>query len=53
MARLDHVDSDDRYTEDLEPEPELCEHGYPGGRGCTECEYGEYVDFMYDWSRDK
>jgi hypothetical protein len=53
MSRPEDVDMDDWYTEDSELESELCEHGYPEGRGCPECEFWTYVDFMYDWSRDK
>ena len=34
-------------------EPELCEHGYPEGRGCEECEFWERVDYEYDRYRDK
>jgi len=26
----------------------LCEHGYPEGQGCQECEYWERVDYEYD-----
>jgi hypothetical protein len=50
---MQRPDTDERHTEDLESENELCPHDYPEGRGCRECEYWEYVDFMYDWSRDK
>ena len=39
--------------EDLEPEDELCEHGYPEGSGCQECEFWEYVDYLYDHYKDK
>ena len=30
-----------------------CEHGYPEGHGCPECEYWERVDYEYDsyWDR--
>ena len=34
-------------------EPELCEHGYPEGRGCEECEFWERVDYEYDRYRDE
>jgi hypothetical protein len=34
-------------------EPELCEHGYPEGRGCKECEFWERVDYEYDRYMDK
>jgi hypothetical protein len=34
-------------------EPELCEHGYPEGRGCEECEFWERVDYEYDRYMDK
>ena len=36
-----------------EPEPELCPHGYPEGRGCKECEFWEHVDYEYDRLRDR
>ena len=39
--------------EDPVPEPELCPHGYPEGRGCEECEFWERVDYEYDRLRDK
>jgi hypothetical protein len=40
---------DDEHTGDLE----LCEHGYPEGHGCEECEYWQRVDYEYDRYRDK
>ena len=42
-----------RDHEAPDPEPELCEHGYPEGRGCKECEYWERVDYLYDRHKDK
>ena len=36
-----------------EPEPALCPHGYPEGRGCEECEFWERVDYEYDRYRDE
>jgi hypothetical protein len=41
--------SSDEHDEELE----LCEHGYPEGRGCEECEYWERVDYEYDNFKDK
>ena len=46
MSRLD-----DEHTETKEPEH--CEHGYPEGRGCQECEYWERVDYEYARYKDK
>ena len=51
MSRLE--ESQSHTDEGLEPESELCEHGYPEGRGCRECEYWEYVDYLYDHYKDK
>ena len=45
MSRLDE------HTETKEPEH--CEHGYPEGRGCQECEYWERVDCEYARYKDK
>ena len=46
---------DDEHTEaeELDEELELCEHGYPEGRGCEECAFWERVDYEYDryWDR--
>ena len=53
MAKLEVVDTADWYPEDFEEEDELCDHGYPGGYGCPECEFWEYVDYVYDRCRDK
>lgn len=36
-----------------EDEPALCEHGYPKGRGCAECEYWERADYERDWRMDR
>jgi hypothetical protein len=30
-----------------------CEHGFPEGRGCEECEYWERVDYEYDRYMDR
>jgi hypothetical protein len=48
MSRLN-----DEHTETKEPEQECCEHGYPEGRGCQECEYWERVDYEYARYWDK
>ena len=53
MSRPEDVDVDGWYTEDAELESELCEHGYPEGRGCVECEWWERVDYEYDRYKDK
>ena len=46
-------ESETRVHEASDPEPELCEHGYPEGHGCSECEYWQRVDYEYDRLRDK
>ena len=36
-----------------EDSPELCEHGYPEGRGCKTCEFWERADYEFErfWDR--
>ena len=51
MLTPDETLSRDHEAED--PEPELCPHGYPEGRGCQECEFWERVDYEYDLHKDK
>jgi hypothetical protein len=45
MRRVTHARPDD--------EPALCEHGYPKGRGCAECEFWERGDYERDRIMDR
>ena len=53
--RIDACRRQMRRVSDVQPEdePELCEHGYPKGRGCAECEYWERGDYERDRRMDR